>query len=71
MLIPSFAGTAELKYEIYRWLEAPDPSSNHNTARQKQQPGTGAWFTNSKEFADWRTESNRFIWLHGIRKCGK
>lgn len=41
MLISRFAGAAELKHKINQWLGALDPSSNHNTAYQKQQPRTG------------------------------
>lgn len=54
--------------KIFRWLSSPDPSSNHNSAREKQQPTTGAWFLDSTQFAEWNTTSNSFLWLHGIRK---
>ena len=53
---------------IIKWLAAPLPSSNHNTAIKKKQPRTGEWFTQSKEFADWKTGTSSFIWLHGIRR---
>ena len=54
--------------KINQWLAAPLPSLNHNTAMQKRQPGTGEWFTQSKEFADWKIRASSFIWLHGIRE---
>ena len=54
--------------KIIQWLAAPLPSSNHNNAMKKRQPGTGEWFTQSKDFVDWRIEINSFIWLHGIRE---
>lgn len=54
--------------KINQWLAAPNPSSNHNAAVKKRQPGTGEWFTQSKEFADWKIRTGSFIWLHGIRK---
>ena len=54
--------------KINQWLAAPLPSSNHNTAIKKRQPGTGQWFTQSKEFADWKNGTSSFTWLHGIRK---
>ena len=53
---------------INRWLAAPLPSFNHNTAMKKKQPNTGEWFTQSKEFAEWKNEKSSFIWLHGIRR---
>ncbi|KAF3272045.1 hypothetical protein TWF217_003860 [Orbilia oligospora] len=30
-----------------------------------------SWFLNSKEFAEWRTTKNSFIWLLGDSGCGK
>ena len=54
--------------KISQWLDAPLPSSNHNSAMKKRQPNTGEWFTQSKEYADWKTETGSFIWLHGIRE---
>jgi len=54
--------------KIFRWLSSPDPSSNHNSARKKQQSTTGAWFLDGSQFDQWRTNPNSFLWLHGIRK---
>lgn len=54
--------------KIFDWLSSPDPSSNHNSAREKQQSTTGAWFLDSTQFAEWRTTSDSVLWLHGIRK---
>lgn len=56
---------------INQWLAAPLPSSNHNAAIKKRQPRTSEWFTQSKEFADWKIETNSFIWLYGIRESWK
>ena len=53
---------------INRWLAAPLPSSNHNAAMKKKQPNTGEWFTQSKEFAEWKNGTSSFFWLHGIRR---
>ena len=61
----------ELEQKIYRWLAAPDPSSNHNTACKRHQPTTGGWFIDSDLFKDWKSASGSFIWLHGIRKIIK
>lgn len=65
VLIFGYTITAE---KIDRWLAAPLPSSNHNTAMMKRQPSTGEWLTQSKEFMDWKMGTNSFLWLHGIRE---
>lgn len=57
--------------KINQWLDAPLPFLNHNTAMLEKQPGTGEWFLQSKEFADWKIGANSFIWLHGIRESYK
>ena len=38
---------------------------------KKKQPGTGEWFIQSREFAEWKRGRNSFIWLHGIRESRK
>ena len=50
------------------WLNAPDPSLNHNKACQARQPKTGLWLLNGSEYQKWKTETDRIMWLHGIRK---
>jgi hypothetical protein len=55
----------EHRQRIHQWLSAPDPSSNHNTARAKHQPTTGAWLINGREFAEWKRSPSSFLWLHG------
>ncbi|KIM84816.1 hypothetical protein PILCRDRAFT_370242 [Piloderma croceum F 1598] len=57
----------ELRQKIYRWLLAPDPSSNHNEACMKRQPATGTWFINGDAFINWKMHSNSSLWLYGIR----
>ncbi|KAI9856111.1 MAG: hypothetical protein M1813_009229 [Trichoglossum hirsutum] len=57
--------------KIHRWLSPPDPSFNHNEACKKRQAETGTWFVRSEQFADWKTNPNSFLWLHGIPGCGK
>ncbi|KAH8803296.1 hypothetical protein F5884DRAFT_903864 [Xylogone sp. PMI_703] len=56
---------------ICDWLEAPDPSSSHNSAYQKHQPATGEWLINSSQYEKWKTLAPSFLWLHGIPGCGK
>lgn len=58
----------ENKDNIINWLNAPDPSLNHNKACQARQPKTGLWLLNSSEYQKWKAETDRILWLHGIRK---
>jgi len=48
-----------------------DPSPNHNKACDLHEPHTGNWLTRSPEYADWKSGSTRFLWLHGIPGAGK
>jgi NACHT domain len=57
--------------KIHRWLSAPDPSSNHNEARKEWRATTGEWFIGSRQFTDWKSKPDSFLWLHGIPGCGK
>ncbi|MCJ1380068.1 hypothetical protein MMC17_003171 [Xylographa soralifera] len=61
----------EWRHKIHPWLSAPDPSSNHHSARKKQQATTGAWLVDSRQFAAWKVEAHSFLWLHGIPGYGK
>ena len=56
---------------MYSWLSAPDPSVNLNDAYKKRKAGTGSWLLESKQYLDWKTTSDSFLWLHGIPGCGK
>jgi hypothetical protein len=53
--------------QIYRWLSAPDPSSNQEDAFKKRQKSTGTWFLNGAQFADWKNDPKSFIILFGMR----
>ncbi|ETW83657.1 hypothetical protein HETIRDRAFT_425330 [Heterobasidion irregulare TC 32-1] len=50
---------AERHKEILQWLNAPDPSQNYNTAREKHREGTGSWFLSGSEFSSWKNQSGR------------
>lgn len=56
---------------IHKWLEAPDPSSNHVVALGKREVTTGSWFIGGKDFANWKSASNSILWLHSIPGGGK
>ena len=61
---------ASQKKSIHEWLSAPDPSMEHNRARSSRQSDTGLWFTESTDFARWKSEKS-LLWLHGKPGCGK
>ncbi|KAF8713547.1 hypothetical protein AX14_012942 [Amanita brunnescens Koide BX004] len=63
--------TEELLAKFKKWLNAPDPSTNHNNARKKYHEGTGQWLLEDGKYATWKQESNSFMWINGISGCGK
>ncbi|TGO34464.1 hypothetical protein BHYA_0196g00200 [Botrytis hyacinthi] len=42
-----------------------------NSNIRLRQPGTGVWFTESKDFKDWASTDNSKLWIHGIPGAGK
>ncbi|TGO47906.1 hypothetical protein BCON_0259g00150 [Botryotinia convoluta] len=42
-----------------------------NSNIRLRQPGTGVWFTESKDFKDWTSTDNSKLWIHGIPGAGK
>lgn len=65
------AATDELSRTMSAWLDAPDPSTNLATARNKRQQATGTWLLNSPRFLKWKSEASSFLWLHGKAGSGK
>lgn len=57
--------------KIENWLSPPNPSTNHNAAKEKHLEGTGQWFLESTEFSAWKSSTKSAIWVHGIPGCGK
>ncbi|KAI9650594.1 hypothetical protein NHQ30_000612 [Ciborinia camelliae] len=53
--------------QIIRWLAAslPDPSTEHNIAREKFQTGTGYWLIEGDRLKTWSETTNSFLWLNG------
>jgi hypothetical protein len=43
----------------------PDPSSEHNLAREKHEATTGSWLIEGEELKTWRIGRNSFMWLNG------
>ncbi|KAF7925061.1 uncharacterized protein EAE98_007149 [Botrytis deweyae] len=42
-----------------------------NSNIRLRQPGTGIWFTESKDFKDWTSTDNSKLWIYGIPGAGK
>ncbi|KZP07449.1 hypothetical protein FIBSPDRAFT_998150, partial [Athelia psychrophila] len=57
--------------EVYRWLSAPDSSSNYHTAREEHHSGTGAWFIEGESFVKWKETPDSALWVYGTLGCGK
>ncbi|TVY93678.1 hypothetical protein LAWI1_G001865 [Lachnellula willkommii] len=59
---------------IVGWLSKgiPDPSQEHNIARDKHEESTGSWLINdSNDYLGWLTAPNSFLWLNGGAGAGK
>ena len=63
--------TDQRKGKIFRWLAAPDPSSNHHKACQSKQQETGRWLIEISNYINWKNQRASFLWIHGIPGCGK
>ncbi|KAI0294634.1 hypothetical protein B0F90DRAFT_1755988 [Multifurca ochricompacta] len=52
--------------KLRKWLSSPDPSTNHNIARDAHHNGTAAWFTEGTTFKQWKTTGS-LLWIYGKR----
>ncbi|KAF7891328.1 uncharacterized protein EAF02_001653 [Botrytis sinoallii] len=59
--------------QIIEWLakSLPDPSTEHNIAREKFQKGTGSWLIDGNHLNTWSKTNNSFLWLNGGAGAGK
>jgi Cdc6-like AAA superfamily ATPase len=57
--------------KIEWWLSPSDPSTNYNKALEQHHEGTGLWLLQTHTYAQWKTQHNSTMWLHGIPGCGK
>lgn len=57
--------------ELWHKLAASDPYNDHESARQKFEPGTNTWLLESTVYAEWRTGALKHLWLFGQAGCGK
>ena len=59
---------------IVNWLSEgiPNPSKEHNIARERHEETTGSWLINDdNDYTDWLTDPNSFLWLNGGAGAGK
>src|SRR5258708_36765652 len=58
----------QLRQDLRRWLSSPDPSTNHNIARNAHYDGTANWSFRGAFYKEWRsTGSDSLLWIHGKR----
>ncbi|KAH9969668.1 hypothetical protein BC827DRAFT_22708 [Russula dissimulans] len=57
----------QLRRELRNWLSPPDPSTNHNIARNAQHEGTSTWFFEGRIYKEWMANPS-LLWIHGKRK---
>ncbi|KAL2802727.1 hypothetical protein BJX63DRAFT_425838 [Aspergillus granulosus] len=63
--------TSNEKEKIFRWLQAPNPSTNYNRAIEARQYGTGLWFLESEVYKNWKENPRTLLCLRGLPGCGK
>ncbi|KAH9039450.1 hypothetical protein EDB83DRAFT_1718302 [Lactarius deliciosus] len=60
----------QLRETLRRWQSAPDPSTNHNFARDRQHEGTAEWLIKDDKFGEWKVTGS-LLWIHGKPGSGK
>ena len=58
--------TIVLAAKFKKWLTAPDPSINHNSARKRYHKDTGQWLLGDERYVAWKEQPNSLIWINGI-----
>ena len=51
---------------IHKWLSPPDPSTNHNIARDTHYKRAATWFFEGSIFKEWKATGS-LLWVHGKR----
>ncbi|KAH8986042.1 hypothetical protein EDB86DRAFT_3083079 [Lactarius hatsudake] len=60
----------QLRECLRRWITPPDPSTNHNIARDTYHGGTAEWFFQGSIFAEWKSTGS-LLWIYGKPGSGK
>ncbi|KIK60845.1 hypothetical protein GYMLUDRAFT_43448 [Collybiopsis luxurians FD-317 M1] len=55
---------------IRKWFNAPDPSTNFNSALDKRASGTGTWILEHPTYLEWKAHGGR-LWIQGKVGSGK
>jgi len=63
---PSTLPRDQVREEVQRWLSPPDPTTNHNMAREARLEGTAQWFLQGRTFKSWKSTGS-LLWIHGKR----
>ncbi|KAF8330209.1 ankyrin repeat-containing domain protein [Amanita rubescens] len=67
----TYVNDEEILGKFKKWLNAPDPSTNHNIARKKHHKNTGQWILEDERYVIWKQQPNSLMWINGISGCGK
>lgn len=64
---------SEDRQRMVKWLleSTPNPSIEHQLARDKHEETTGSWLIDSPELNKWRASKNSLLWLNGGAGSGK
>ena len=65
------ATNEEMFDKVLRWLEYPDPSIDHETARRRHTAEIGRWLIDSDYFNGLQNGEIQSMWLHGVPGAGK
>jgi len=49
-----------------KWMDPPNPSINHNNARNKHLENTGQWLLKDERYLAWKQQPNSLMWINGI-----
>ena len=60
----------QLRQDLRKWLDPPDPSVNQNAASAAHHKGTATWFTEGSTFENWKV-SGSLLWVHGKRTSSR
>ncbi|ETW75133.1 hypothetical protein HETIRDRAFT_455819 [Heterobasidion irregulare TC 32-1] len=70
-VIDEYARLPFIGEAVYKWLDAPDPSANHDNARKEHKAGTCSWFLTGAQYMEWKHRGDSYLWVYGIPGCGK
>ena len=65
------AEQAERYKRLCDWLSPSNPWTNHENARQRHEPETGAWLLCSDQYQAWKSGTFNHLWVYGNAGCGK